>query len=330
MAATHRDHAQPLRRVVYSIARMRFGAHLPVIDFDGSGWHPSSLASVTDAARELGYDAITANDHLVFQRPWLDGIVALSSVVERSGNMRLHTSVSLPVVRGPAAVAKAAAALDILSGGRFTLGVGPGSTARDYGIVGIDFEERWGRLEEAVRVLRAHLIDGAPPFAGRYYSSDVELHPRPVSVPGPPIWVGSWGSPAGMRRVARLADGWLGSAYNLSPDSVVTARATLAAALTRAGRPADGFPCGLATMWTYVTEDRAVADGRRMALASMLNRPVEGLTGQVLIGAPQECAAVVRAYAEAGISQIFVWPLADAEDQLERVMRDVAPLAAAG
>jgi alkanesulfonate monooxygenase SsuD/methylene tetrahydromethanopterin reductase-like flavin-dependent oxidoreductase (luciferase family) len=309
---------------------MEFGAHLPVIDLDGSGWGPSSVASVADAARDLGYRAITANDHLVFSRPWLDGIVALSSVIDRSGDMRLHTSVSIPVVRGPAAVAKAAAALDILSGGRFTLGVGPGSTARDYEIVGIDFDQRWSRLDEAVRVLRAHLVDGAPPFAGTYYSSDIELHPRPVSRPGPPIWIGSWGSPAGMRRVARLGDGWLGSAYNLSPAKVVQARATLAEGLATAGRSIAGFPCGLATMWTYVTEDRAEQERRMSMLAAILNRPAGTLRGQVMIGPAEECAAVVRAYADAGIDQIFVWPLADAPAQLTRVMRDVAALVGVG
>jgi alkanesulfonate monooxygenase SsuD/methylene tetrahydromethanopterin reductase-like flavin-dependent oxidoreductase (luciferase family) len=292
----------------------------------GSGWRPSSLASYVDAARELGYHSLTANDHLVFQRPWLDGIVALSSVLDRSGDMRLMTSVSNPVVRGPASVAKAAAALDILSGGRFTLGVGPGSSPRDYAVVSMDFDERWARLDEAVRTLRAHLTDGSAPFAGRFYSSEVELLPRPASTAGPPIWIGSWGSPAGMRRVARLADGWLASAYNLTPARVVEARAVLAEALANDGRAIGDFPCSLATMWTYVTDDRAERERRLVALAEMINRPPESFAGQVMIGPPDECAAILAAYAEAGIGQVFIWPLADAERQLERVISDVAPL----
>jgi alkanesulfonate monooxygenase SsuD/methylene tetrahydromethanopterin reductase-like flavin-dependent oxidoreductase (luciferase family) len=305
---------------------VRYGAHLPLIDFDGSGWHPSSLASYTDAARDLGYHAITANDHLVYQRPWLDGIVALSSVVERSGDLRLHTTISIAAVRGPASLAKAVAALDILSGGRVTLGVGPGSSPRDYLAVGLDFEERWPRFDEAVRTLRTQLVDGAPPFSGRFYSSEPALLPRPASRPGVPIWIGSWGSAAGMRRVARLADGWLGSTYNVSPAKALAARAALADALAASGRTIDGFPCALATTWTYVTEDPAERERRLHALASMLNRPVESLVGQVLIGPAAECAAVISAYAQAGIDQLFIWPLADAEDQLARVMHDVVPL----
>jgi alkanesulfonate monooxygenase SsuD/methylene tetrahydromethanopterin reductase-like flavin-dependent oxidoreductase (luciferase family) len=305
---------------------MRYGAHLPLIDFDGRGWVPGELASYTETARRLGYGFISANDHLVFTRPWLDGVVALASVLERSGEMQLATTVSLPVVRGPAALAKAAAALDIVSGGRFVLGVGPGSSERDYQTAGVDFEERWPRLDESIRALRAHLTPGAPAFEGRFYSTTISLEPRPARPGGPPIWVGSWGSDAGLRRVARLADGWLASAYNLTPEQARAARSRLGNALADAGRSLEGFPCSLATMWTYITEDDQARDAHLSALADMLNRPVADLAGQVLVGPAKRCAATLRAYADAGIDNVFVWPLADAEQQLERVMRDVVPL----
>ena len=100
----------------------------------------------------------------------------------------------------------------------------------------------------------------------------------------------------------------------------------LAEALVAYGRSIDDFPCSLATMWTYVTEDRAERERYLAMLAQLVNRPAESLLGQVMIGPPDECAAVLRAYARAGIGQVFVWPMADRERQLERVMRDVAPL----
>ena len=305
---------------------MKYGAHLPLIDFDGSGWKPGDLASYTDAARQLGFDFISANDHLVFENPWLDGMVALASVLERSGHMQLATTVSLPVVRGPAALAKAAAALDIMSGGRLILGVGPGSSERDYESAGLSFDERWPRLDESIRFLRAHLTTGAPGFEGRFYSTKLALLPRPVRDEGPPMWIGSWGSDAGLRRVARLADGWLASAYNLTPAQASAARTKLAHALAKRGRHIDGFPCSLATMWTYVTEDYRARETHLSVLARMLNRPAAQLREQVLIGPPEDCAATLRAYSNAGIDHVFVWPTADAEEQLERVMHDVVPL----
>ena len=101
--------------------------------------------------RSSGTTWLCANDHLVFSRPWLDGLTALSAVIDRSGDMTLATTVSLPVIRGPAVLAKALTALDVLSGGRVVAGVGPGSSTADYGLVGVPFEERWRRFDEALR-----------------------------------------------------------------------------------------------------------------------------------------------------------------------------------
>jgi alkanesulfonate monooxygenase SsuD/methylene tetrahydromethanopterin reductase-like flavin-dependent oxidoreductase (luciferase family) len=304
---------------------MQYGAHLPLIDFDGRGWRQGTLTSFAGIAHQLGYRAIAANDHLAFQRPWLDGIVALASVVEASGDLKLTTTVALPVVRGPAALAKAAAALDIVSGGRLVLGVGPGSSARDYDCVGLPFVERWPRFSESVRLLRTELTAGGPPFAGRFYSA-CELRPRPSRPDGPPIWIASWGSDAGLRRVARLGDGWLASAFKTTPAQVAGARERLSAALQRDGRQLKDFPCSLATMWTYVTSDRRAGEAHVARLAAMLNHPADQLARQVLVGPAEHCAAVLRAYAEAGIDRVFIWPVADAEQQLERFMLDVAPL----
>src|SRR3954469_2463805 len=115
------------------------------------------LVETVDAARDGGFSAVSANDHFVFQTAWLDGPTALASMIERSGRMTLATTVALPVVRGPVALAKALAALDVLSGGRLIAGLGPGSSARDYAAAGVAFEERWKRFDQALGVLRALL-----------------------------------------------------------------------------------------------------------------------------------------------------------------------------
>jgi alkanesulfonate monooxygenase SsuD/methylene tetrahydromethanopterin reductase-like flavin-dependent oxidoreductase (luciferase family) len=283
---------------------MEYGAHLPLLDLEGRGWDIASLTSYARTARELGIRALTSNDHLVFQRPWLDGIVALASVVEASGDLTLATTISLPVIRGPAALAKSAVALDLLSGGRFVLGVGPGSSRADYELVGVDFDERWPRFEAAVRELRVYL--------GR--DGQEALEPR-LSRPGrPPIWIGSWGSPAGLRRVARLGDGWLASAYNTTPEEVAS------------GRAEHGLSCAVATMWTYVTDDLAAQREWLGRLADLVRRPADELAGRAMIGPPEACADLLRAYSDAGADLLFVWPLADAERQLERLMREVVPL----
>src|SRR5262245_40346091 len=198
---------------------MQFGVHLPLISFAGERRSLDDLLAFTEAARDLGYTHLCANDHLVFSRPWLDGPTALAAVLARSGQMTLATTVAVPVLRGPAATAKVLAAIDLLSGGRLTVGVGPGSSVRAYELVGVPFGARWKRLDEAVHALRAYWRAGGDDFEGQYYSTaGFTLAPTPAQRPGPPIWIGSWGSAAGLKRVATLADGWLASGYNTTPE----------------------------------------------------------------------------------------------------------------
>src|SRR5688572_21859407 len=146
---------------------MEFGAHLPLISFTGEQRSLRDLTAYASAARDLEYTHLCTNDHLIFSRPWLDGLTALSAVLPHTGNMTLATTVVVPVLRGPAATAKALAAIDLLSEGRLVVAVGPGSSARDYELIGIPFEERWARLDEAVGAMRAFWRTEGPGYSGK-------------------------------------------------------------------------------------------------------------------------------------------------------------------
>ena len=308
---------------------MELGAHLPLIDFGDGGPSPARLRGYSGAAARLGYTFLCANDHLLFSRPWLDGPTALASVIESSGEMTLATTVVLPVVRGPVQTAKTLAAIDVLSGGRLVVGVGPGSSPRDYAAVGVPFEERWQRLDEGIMTLRALFATASPDFAGRFYSTEgIVLEPRPVRSEGPPIWVGSWGSKAGLRRAARLGDGWLASGYNTPPESFRESLTYLSEQLPATGKDPRTFPNGIATMWLYLTDDhRAAARMFTEVLGPMLNRPVDALRRLSLpIGSPEVCAEALGSYAAAGAQRVFLWPLADEIRQLELFQERVAPL----
>jgi alkanesulfonate monooxygenase SsuD/methylene tetrahydromethanopterin reductase-like flavin-dependent oxidoreductase (luciferase family) len=271
---------------------VELGVHLPLMPFGDEPLSLQRLEATVDAARLCGFAAVSTNDHLIFQTPWLDGLAALASVAGRAGELDLATTIALVSLRGPAPLAKALAALDVLCEGRVIAGVGPGSSERDYRLLGIPFEERWPRFDEAVAELRA-LLDGD------------ELAPRPSRIP---IWIGSWGSKAGLARVARLADGWLASAYNTTPERFAAGRAALK----------DGFPNALATMWTWITEDRAEGD-RVLAdvLAPILRRDPEELRTQVCVGPAEHCAELLTRYAQAGCERVYLWPLGDEARQIE-------------
>ena len=232
---------------------------------------------------------------------------------------------------GPVPLAKALAAIDLLSGGRLIVGVGPGSSARDYAAVGVPFEERWSRLDEAVQALRALWQEDGAPFRGRFYSTEgLDLEPRPAQRPGPPIWIGSWGSKVGLRRTARLGDGWLASAYNTTSEDFGDAWRRLREHLRDASREPDRFPNAIATMLLYVTEDRSEAERIvREVLSPTLNRPAEELRQRLLVGPAQECAEKLTAYQAAGAQRVLLWPVADELRQLETFQERVAPLVAA-
>jgi probable F420-dependent oxidoreductase len=305
-----------------------YGAHLPLIDLDRQPWTLHRLLEYAQTAETMGFQALSANDHLVFGRPWLDGPTALAAVLGRTGRMALATTVALPVVRGPVALAKSLAAIDLLSGGRLIVGVGPGSSARDYAAVGIPFEERWKRLDEAVQALRALWLGEGTPYRGEFYSTEgVTLEPRPAQRSGPPMWIGSWGSEAGLRRVARLGDGWLASAYNTTPVAFAAAWRMLANQLEVFGKDPNRFPNAIATMFFYVTEDSATSERIvRDVLTPTLKRPEQELRERLLVGPAEDCAQKLAAYRAAGAQRIFLWPVEDELRQLATFQERVAPL----
>src|SRR5918995_2959763 len=287
---------------------MELGAHLPLMEFGDEGHSLDRVMGTVDAARECWFAAVSANDHFVFSTPWLDGPTALAAAVERSGDMIMGTSTALAILRGPVPLAKTLAALDVLSDGRVIAAVGPGSSARDYDAIGIPFEERWKHFDEAVAVLRG---EPAPPDTRFYPLPDAELEPRPRQNGGVPLWIGSWGSEAGLRRVARLADGWLASAYNTTPELFGRAWQALGTQLADHGRASDTFPNALATMWCYITEDPAEAERVLIErVVPTVHRPEDMLRERLPIGPPELFAEKLTAFAKAGVQRVYIWPVA--------------------
>jgi alkanesulfonate monooxygenase SsuD/methylene tetrahydromethanopterin reductase-like flavin-dependent oxidoreductase (luciferase family) len=304
---------------------MDFGVHLPLADLGQGLLGGGDLRVYTATAAELGFEIVSANDHLVWRRPWLDGLTSLAGVVGSAGGMKLATTVALPVVRHPVVLAKAIASLGVLSEGPVIAGLGPGSSAADYAAAGLPFAERWARFDESLRLVRA-LVRGEAPDDGQYYRvADLRLDPLP-SVP-PQVWFGSWGSDLRLRRMAGAADGWLASAYNTTPGQFADARGRLDEHLRAEGRDPAAFPDAVATTWMYVTHEHARAV--RLAsetLAPLLGRDPGGLLAQLPIGTPDHCVEILDAYAEAGARTILLWPIHDPIQQLERFSEEVRPL----
>ena len=306
--------------------QVRFGAHLPIMDLGDQRYAVDHLVKYVATATAGGFDAISVNDHFVFGAPWLDGLTALAAVVASSGDARLFTTVANPVVRGPAALAKFLAALDVMSAGRVVAGLGPGSSDREYASAGVPFDERWHRFDEAVRAVRALLLGGS--FEGSFYAVDGPFEPVSPQPGGPPLWLASWGSAAGLRRAVRLGDGWLASAYNITPDEFGQRWSRVQEMLAEAGRTPADFANGVATMWFHI-DDRHADDVLAERLLPVIRRPIEDLRDRLAFGSAQAVLDKIGAFRDAGVQRMFVWPVGDDIAQLQRFSAEVvAPLRA--
>ena len=301
---------------------MRFGVHLPLMDLGGQRFAIDHLVDYVETATALGFEAVSANDHVVFGAPWLDGPTALAAVVSCSGNARLFTTVANPVVRGPVVLTKVLAGLDVMSGGRVVAALGPGSSDRDYASVGVPFEERWQRFEEAVSATRALLLGGS--FEGHFYAVEGPLEPLSAQPSGPPLWVGSWGSDAGLRRAVRLGDGWLASAYNITPGQFRDRWDMVQKLLGEARRDPADFANGIGTMWFHI-DDRRANDVLEERLAPVIHRPSEQLRERLAFGPAEAVVEKLIAFRDAGVQWMFLWPVADDIEQLQRFADQVMP-----
>jgi alkanesulfonate monooxygenase SsuD/methylene tetrahydromethanopterin reductase-like flavin-dependent oxidoreductase (luciferase family) len=296
---------------------MRIGAHLPLADFGDGTPSAADLVHYARVAGGCGMSTLSANDHLVWALPWVDGPTALAAVAAAAEDLTLATSIGLPVVRHPVVVAKTLTSLAAVARGPVVGGLGPGSSRADLAAVGLDFDERWARFDEAFALVRA-LVHGEPAPVGRFYRADgVTLAPLPDRAPQ--VWFGSWGSEQRMAAMAAVADGWFASAYNATPEDYRSARARLDGHLSAAGRDPAGVPDAVATTWAFVTERRPEAEHLLTeVLAPVLRRDPATLT-HLPIGGAEHCAEAIAAYARAGARELLVWPLRDPVRQLEKL-----------
>jgi alkanesulfonate monooxygenase SsuD/methylene tetrahydromethanopterin reductase-like flavin-dependent oxidoreductase (luciferase family) len=307
------------------------------------------LFDIATAAEHAGvFDTLWVGDSLL-AKPRLEAVTLLSALAGVTSRMRLAVGCLATFVhRHPVMFAHQWASLDVMSGGRAWLAVclgGPDAMspaqAREHAAMGIRSGERVARLEEGIAILRA-LFSGKPStHKGEFYQfSDVKIEPAPVQQPCP-IWIASnptgltWKGGAsasaaaverGLRRVARLADGWMTN--KLSPDEFRQQWATVTAMAREEGR--DPARLGSALYHNInINEDRkaALEESKKFldTYYSSTFSPafVEGWT---VAGPPARCIEELRAYFAAGLRHMALrltsW---DQAGQLRRLLNEVAP-----
>jgi probable F420-dependent oxidoreductase len=267
----------------------------------GGAPDPGLFREIAVRAEELGYDSIWAGDHISYRNPILDIVVALSTFAAVTQRITLGAGIVLLPLRHPSVVAKEFASLDYLSSGRVILGVGVGGEGeKDFGAVGVPRNERGARTDEAMQALRALFGELPASFAGRFYSFEgITIAPKPAQPGGPPLWVGGR-SQAAIRRAATLGDGWI--PIWISPEKLARGLEQLPAHVT----PAVTVPAHV---------------GQKQKLYEHLQQRYAGNFGEHIVdrycvaGTPEECAARIREYVNAGARHIVfnILELDDAE-----------------
>jgi probable F420-dependent oxidoreductase len=197
---------------------MKFAITHPII---GSPYDPAlvtgrGVGRLAAAAEAAGFDGFGFTDHPAPSQRWLeagghdalDPFVAMSFAAARTERIRLVPNIVVLAYRNPFVVAKAGATLDLLSDGRFTLAVGAGYLKAEFAALGVDHAERNELFDESLEVIKAIWCNDDVSYEGRHFRArGVTAHPRPVSVPHPPIWVGG-NSGRARQRVVEFGDGW--------------------------------------------------------------------------------------------------------------------------
>jgi probable F420-dependent oxidoreductase len=188
---------------------VHFGVILPNF---GSESSPARIGAFAEAAEGLGFDSVWVTEHIVVGSEAVDPygrvydpLVTLGWIAGRTERVGLGTSIALVPLHNPFHLAKEVATLQELSSGRVTLGLGVGWHRDEFEFMGVPFEGRGRRADEAIRLMRA-LWQGEPSFAGRYWSyRNATAEPRPD--PQPEIWIGG-SSEQAIRRARELGDAW--------------------------------------------------------------------------------------------------------------------------
>jgi F420-dependent oxidoreductase-like protein len=197
------------------LSKIKFGVFLPFYAFEvGEKRSLSSFDRVRDTVLEcerLGYHSVWLDDHLMFGKsPILECWTTLSALSSITSRIRLGTMVLCNSFRSPSLLAKMAATLDVISGGRLEFGIGAGVQRDEHVAYGIPFPKpsvRIGRMKEAVEIVKKMWTEERASYAGKYYRIDEAVcEPKPLQKPHPPITIGGSGEKLTLKVTAQYAD----------------------------------------------------------------------------------------------------------------------------
>ncbi|MFA4929719.1 MAG: LLM class flavin-dependent oxidoreductase [Patulibacter sp.] len=328
--------------------RLRFGVLLDhqysKRDTVSLGDRVAELIDTAQATRDLGYDSLFVLHHYIAPLRTLQPLALLSHLLQHTGRMQVGTGILILPMIHPVHYAEELATIDQLSGGRLVLGVGAGYRDTEFDAFGIDRTHRLGRLWEGLEIIERLWSGESLTFQGKHFQlEDVECSVLPAQQPRPPIWVGS-GGPKTIQKIGEKGYSWVVS----SSAKARWAKGNLASHLEQ--RAAAGFtgPHTAALhrdLWLGDDEQSAFDEVKEHVSASAreyagfgmdwLQADFEDRSLKAgLFGSPEEVAAQIRDYAEAGFDHFVFrvqWlglPVERSIAMLQRFQDEVVPLLA--
>ncbi len=308
---------------------MRFGVFTSLM---GQTW--PGVLELWQHLESTGWDTACVSDHFMPNTREREGAVleawstlsALAAVVPR---MRIGTIVLGNTYRHPAVVAKMAAQVDIISGGRLLFGIGAAWQRNEHEAYGIPFytmRERLERLDEACTVIRLLWTERRSNFNGRYYQlADAPLDPKPVQKPQPELMIGGGGERVTLRIAAKHADHW-----NVWGGAKVLARksAVLEEHCSKLGRDSKSINRSV-NMALLITNSKADIDRLAETIAARMGSHAADARDTCLAGTPDQIREQLRRLQSAGATMVFVPTMFRPLDELRRDMnRFIAEIAA--
>ena len=285
---------------------MRFGMTLPsmVPEYDRT-----TTLEWCRRIEDGPYESISVGERITFHNQ--EQGVLLAAAAALTERVRIIATIVIAPMHPVPVLAKQATTLDVLSGGRFTLGVGIGGREHDYRSAGASFEHRHQRLDDAVAELR-RLWAGEPPFEG----AD-PVGPPPVQPGGPPILSSSFG-PRSLARSSRWADGYAGFTLAADPGELVAVASQVRDAWADVGRT--GSPSLMTSFWFSLGPD-AVERHRRYVEAYMAYEPVAAdfMVGAATLHSPDAVRGAIDAAAAAGFDELMFVPTTSDLAELDRL-----------
>jgi probable F420-dependent oxidoreductase len=290
---------------------MRYGVAIPQANRFAA---PEAIRAVARAVEDLGFDSLWVSDHIIVPEGsgyipelMVEPLALLAYLAAETSHVTLGTSVLILPYRDPVFTAKFLSSVDSLSDGRLVVGVGAGWLEPEFAALGVPFAERGARTDEYLRVFRNLWETETSSFDGRFtHYTNMRMFPKAARDRRGtiPIWVGG-NSDRSVRRAAELGDGW--HPINLGPAEFPAYVAKYRAACERVGK-APGPIC-----LRHMPGGRTRPEGGRWPLS----------------GTPEEQAADLRAYRDAGVDEFMLSlparGVADLLAQLKAFMREVAP-----